>query len=75
MNSETTPQLQATLSELQKTLVDVQKGMGKDSPFNYNTTKSMEELSMTLRSLRELTDTLKNQPQSIIYGKEKKSGE
>jgi len=75
INSETSPQLNTTLSELQKTLVDVQKGVGADSPLNYNTTKSLEELSMTLRSLRELTDTLKNQPQSIIYGKEKKADE
>jgi paraquat-inducible protein B len=75
INSDTTPQLQVTLSQLQKTLVDVQKLMGKDSPLTYTTTKSLEELSMTLRSLRELTDTLKNQPQSIIFGKENKSGE
>jgi paraquat-inducible protein B len=75
LNSETAPQLQTTLVELQKTLVEVQKGMGKDSPLNYNTTKTLEELSMTLRSLRELANTLDNQPQSILFGKEKKSGE
>jgi len=75
INSETSPQLNTTLSELQKTLVDVQKGIGADSPLNYNATKSMEELSLTLRSLRELTETLNNQPQSIIYGKEKKTDE
>lgn len=75
LNSETAPKLQATLVELQKTLVEAQKGLGKDSPLNYNTTKTLEELSLTLRSLRELSNTLDNQPQSIIFGKEKKSGE
>jgi paraquat-inducible protein B len=75
MNNETSPQLQSTLIELQKTLVDVQKGMGANSPLNYNTTKSLEELSMTLRSLRELTDTLNKQPQAILFGKEKKADE
>jgi len=75
MNHETSPQLQSTLIELQKTLVDIQKGMGKDSPLSYNANKSLEELSLSLRSLRELTDTLNKQPQSIIFGKEKKTDE
>ena len=75
LNGETAPRLQATLTELQKTLVEVQKGVGKDSPLNYNTTKTLEELSLTLRSLRELAATLDNQPQSILFGKEKKAGE
>lgn len=75
LNGETAPKLQATLAELQKTLVEMQKGLGKDSPLNYNATKAVEELSLTLRSLRELLTTLDNQPQSLIFGKEKKSGE
>jgi len=75
LNRETSPHLQATLIELQKTLVEVQKGMGANSPLNYNVTRSMEELAMTLRSLRELTDTLNKQPQSILFGKEKKDEE
>jgi len=75
LNGETAPKLQATLVELQKTLVEAQKGLGKDSPLNYTTTKTLEELSLTLRSLRELAATLDNQPQSILFGKEKKSGE
>jgi paraquat-inducible protein B len=75
LNSETAPKLQETLVELQKTLVEAQKGLGKDSPLNYNATKTLEELNLTLRSLRELSNTLDNQPQSILFGKEKKSGE
>ncbi|WP_310599403.1 MlaD family protein [Desulfobulbus sp.] len=75
VNTETTPKLQATLVELQKTLVEVQQGVGKDSPLNYTATKTLEELSLTLRSLRELAQTLDNQPQSIIFGKEKQANE
>ncbi|MDR2549940.1 MAG: MlaD family protein [Desulfobulbus sp.] len=75
VNTETTPKLQATLVELQKTLVEVQQGVGKDSPLNYTATKTLEELSLTLRSLRELAHTLDNQPQSIIFGKEKQANE
>lgn len=75
INHEAVPRLLATLVELQKTLVEVQKGLGKDSPLNYTTTKTLDELSQTVRSLRELINTLDNQPQSIIFGKEKTSGE
>ncbi len=75
LNTETAPKLQATLNELQNTLVELQKGVGKDSPLSYTTTKTMEELSLTLRSLRQLVNTLDNQPQSILFGKEKQAGE
>jgi paraquat-inducible protein B len=69
LNSETAPQLKATLTELRKTLTEVQGTVGKDSPLNYNAKKTLEELSLTLRALRELTETLDKQPQSVIFGK------
>jgi paraquat-inducible protein B len=69
LNDETAPQLQATLAELQKTLVELQGTVGKDSPLNYNAKKTLEELTLTLRSLRNLTETLDKQPQSLIFGK------
>ena len=75
LNGETAPKLQATLADLQKTLAEMQKGFGTDSALNYNATKAVEELSLTLRSLRELLTTLDNQPQSLIFGKENKSSE
>jgi len=90
LNSETAPELQATLAEmqktletlqgtvgveLQKTLVELQKTVGKDSPLSYNAQKTLEELALTLRSLRELTSTLEQQPQSILFGKEKEPRE
>ena len=90
LSSETAPELQATLVELQQTLetlqgtvgvelqqtlVELQKSVGQDSPLNYNAQKTLEELALTLRSLRELTSTLEQQPQSILFGKENKPRE
>lgn len=69
LNNETAPQLKSTLDELQKTLAELQGTVGKDSPLNYNAKKTLEELTLTLRSLRELTETLDRQPQSVIFGK------
>jgi paraquat-inducible protein B len=75
LNNETAPQLKATLDDLQKTLVEVQGTIGKDSALNYNAKKTFEELTLTLRSLRELTETLDKQPQSVIFGKGGKENE
>jgi paraquat-inducible protein B len=75
LNKETTPQLNSTISELQKTLIELQRSIGKESPLNYNARKTLEELNQTLRSFRDLADTLENRPQSIIFGKEKETHE
>lgn len=75
LDKETAPQVQATLVELQKTLIELQQSMGKDSPLNYNARKTLEELNQTLRSFRELADTLELRPQSVIFGKEEKKHE
>lgn len=75
LNKETAPKMQAALVELQKTLVEMQKGLGKDSPLNYTTTKAMEELSATLQAIRDLSQTLDHQPQSLLFGKENTTNE
>lgn len=69
LNSETAPQFKATLDELQKTLTELQGMLGKDSRLNYTTRKSFEELTLTLRSLRELADSLERRPESVLFGK------
>ena len=75
LNKETAPQLKSTIAELQKTLVELQRSYGKESPLNYNARNTLEELTQTLRSFRELVDTLEKRPNSIIFGKEKESHE
>lgn len=70
LDKETAPQAQATIKELQNTLIGLQQAVGKDSPLNYNARKALVELTETLRAVRELADTLENRPQSIIFGKE-----
>ncbi len=60
---------------MQTTLEEVQRTIGKDSPLNYNLKKTLEELNLTLRSLRELTTAIENQPQSLLFGKGEKKDE
>jgi paraquat-inducible protein B len=75
LDGETAPALQASLAALQKTLEEVQASIGQDSPLNYNLKKNLEELSLTLRSLRELTTAIETQPQSLLFGKGEKKDE
>ena len=49
--------------------------MGQNSPLNYNLGRSLEELALTLRSLRELTTAIENRPQSLLFGKGEKEDE
>ncbi len=75
LNGETAPALQSSLGALQTTLQEVQGTIGKDSPLNYNLKKTLEELALTLRSLRELTTAIETQPQSLLFGKGEKEDE
>ncbi len=75
VDTKTAPQLEKTLAALEKTLAEMQGLTGKDSPLVYNAGKTMEELALTLRSLRELATSLELQPQSIIFGKERETNE
>lgn len=75
LNGETAPLLQSSLGALQATLQELQRVIGKDSPLNYNLKKTLEELNLTLRSLRELTTAIENQPQSLLFGKGEKKDE
>ena len=43
---------------------------GTDAPLPAQAGRTLEELSQTLRALRDLADTLESRPQSLIFGKE-----
>jgi paraquat-inducible protein B len=69
LTKETSPLLQSSLVVLQKTLAELQKTLGQDSALNYNANKTLEELALTLRALRELSDAIDRHPQSLLFGK------
>ena len=70
LDRETAPQLEATLARLERTLAELQATAGRNAPLPQQAERALEELSQTLRSLRDLTDTLESRPQSLIFGKE-----
>lgn len=70
VDAELLPKLNASLTQLQETLAGVEETMGPDSVMSYNARKISEELSVTIRSLRSMLDTLERDPQALILGKE-----
>jgi paraquat-inducible protein B len=75
LDRQTFPQAEATLAELQKTLIEVQQAMGVESPLQYDARKTLQEVTKTLRAFGDLMDTLDDKPESIIFGKEEGSHE
>ena len=75
IDKETAPQVSATLSEIQTTLVELKRTIDNNSPLNYRARKALKEMSKTLKSFRELMDTLNNKPQALIFGKEQDTDE
>ena len=69
LTSETSPLVQSNLIALQKTLEELQKSFGQDSALNYNAKKTLEELTLTLRAMRELSGAIDRHPQSLLFGK------
>jgi len=77
VKKETLPKFNDSLDELKNTLKGADatfEGMnatlGPDSTLSYTSRKVMDELSMTIRSLRSLLDYLERDPQALILGKE-----
>ena len=70
LDRETAPQLEATLARSERTLAELQATAGRNAPLPQQAERTLEELSQTLRALRDLADTLESRPQSLIFGKE-----
>lgn len=75
LNSETAPLFRSNLVLLQKTLEDLQATLGRDSALNYNAKKTLEELTLTLRAIRELSGAIDRHPQSLLFGREEEKDE
>ncbi len=75
INSEVTPNFNKTLTQVQESLKDIESSLGTDSGVNYNLREVLKELSLTIRSLRTLTDYVERHPESVIFGKKPQKNE
>jgi len=61
--------LQGTLEETKTTISSIEGTAGPNSVLVYKLTETLEEVSNTARSLRNLTDYLQQHPEALIRGK------
>jgi len=63
------PELNATMKQLRKSLKDFDSLIEPGSPMTSQFDTLVQELTRTSRSLRQLTDSIQSQPDSVIMGR------
>jgi paraquat-inducible protein B len=66
---ELSQNLDATLKRADRLLTSIQQGYGDGSDTHQDLRKMTTEATETLRSIRELTNSLERQPQSVLWGR------
>ncbi len=69
LDKSVVPELNATMAQLRKSLKDFDALIEPGSPMTNQFDALVEELTKASRSLRQLTDTIQKQPDSIIMGR------
>lgn len=69
MDTEVAPTAKATLEDVRKTLKSADQTLSAEAPLQQDLRVSLRELSRAAQSLRQLTEMLERQPESLIKGK------
>ncbi|UCH21930.1 MAG: MCE family protein [Deltaproteobacteria bacterium] len=65
---------QAALEQAQKALVPVKNFASEDSPFRYNLSQTLQELTEASRAVRELAEYIERHPEALLRGKSASGG-
>ncbi|MBR4675269.1 MAG: MCE family protein [Victivallales bacterium] len=68
---ELTNQMQKTFAELETTIVEVQNSLKPNSQERIAIQNFMEQINRTAASIRAMADTIQQNPESLLWGKEK----
>jgi paraquat-inducible protein B len=69
MDKEVTPAAKSALDDARRLLSTAEQTLASDAPLQQDLRTSLRELSRAAESIRELTDLLERQPESLIRGK------
>ncbi|MGB3223066.1 MAG: MlaD family protein [Desulforhopalus sp.] len=69
INTETMPQFNVALVEIQKVLNNLDLWVSSDGPLQGDLSKMLQELSAAGRAVSELSDMLERHPEALIQGK------
>jgi paraquat-inducible protein B len=62
--------MQTTLGKIDATVVELQALLDHESPFTYDVRQTLRELEAAARSIRELANSLDDDPSQVIFGRE-----
>ena len=69
LDKATVPQLNGALKSMDGAVQKLGAMLDKDSSFNASVDQTLSELKRSLRSLRDLSDTLQSQPSAVLRGR------
>lgn len=69
MDTEVTPAAKSALEDARRLLITTEQTLASDAPLQQDLRTSLRDLSRAAQSLRELTELLERQPESLIRGK------
>lgn len=62
--------VRTSLTKIDGTVVELKGMLEADSPFNYDMARTMNELEAAARSIRELANSLDQNPSQVIFGRD-----
>ncbi len=62
--------VRTSLAKIDGTVVELKGMLEADSPFNYDMARTMNELEAAARSIRELANSLDQNPSQVIFGRD-----
>lgn len=68
--NETLTQLQHSMDQFKNTAQTMDNTFAEDSPLMYQLNRTMKDVSRSANALRNLSDTLEQQPESLLRGKQ-----
>ncbi|MEO0035251.1 MAG: hypothetical protein RLZZ501_1274 [Pseudomonadota bacterium] len=68
-NGEVLPELRDSLKQMRQTVEALQSQTAADAPLQQDSRQALQTLTEAARSLKNLTDTLDRQPESLLRGK------
>jgi paraquat-inducible protein B len=73
MDKDVAPAAKATLDDARRMLTTAERTLATDAPLQQDLRSSLRDLSRAAQSLRQLTEMLERQPESLIRGKKETS--
>jgi paraquat-inducible protein B len=69
LNNDVSPEITATMQDARKTISSAQQTLQQDAPLQQDLRQTLQEVTRAAASMRQLTDYLERNPESLLRGK------